>query len=537
MSKPEGEPNEEQETRKPDRQSAEEEQSEEEMKKKRNSSETGKPNGESEEAEVNTDEEKRVEDGGKKEEQYMRRQIQDLGQQIQESFEAISKEFLKTVNGLKLRKLIEQTETRIKKENPDLDPDDPKQYEKLKKLVEQEVLREMELIKGELRTAFIQIISAEDENQLNRFTINLLSKIDNLLKEENLTEEEAKRLTNLVNRLKEIKILAFEHNSSLKLSGPEKELEYFHIVLTDKSRKVAFALYDVKNFITFLRDKGYLDDSGHFKEELFPRLYEEIRELFEEVISTIDTKPGQYFENAFNPMYEQTYYNLLVQRLRIIGGELRDRYPDLSKTLISIDDPQILRYGYDSEKGAERRMAYAGLMKESFDYVIGVVLAQDMSRLLNIHRVLHNAEHVVDEGYGFEELAKYIDQISIEEIVWLFRANPQIVEAYNLYLKNLIQELALNNWVIPTNFGHKDRENLDYAQRLTITQLLAKKNGHQDVREFYKTARMVKIASALAKSVTGEFWSILLSSRFLISEKETKEGVGKIEELFTGAHH
>lgn len=449
---------------------------------------------------------------------------------IQEQLDFITAEIFQTINDLELEQRLKvKIETKIVNENPNLES------EQRIKLVDQELLKETTSIRGSLRAGFNEILGARNKEELNTAISNLASEISSFLSKGYLSNEEAEKLREKIKRVVEVKNLASDMFSSLRFNEAKKELEYFRVQLTKKSEKVALALFSTDDFIDYLTERGYLEN-GRLKEGFFGELYEEIRELFEEIISIVDSKPGQYFDNAFSYLYEGAYYNLLVQRLIKIGGELGEKLPKLKSSQILIDDPRMLRYYYDSEKGAERRMAYpGGQIIESLDRAIGIVLAQDMSRLLNIHRALHNVEFVVEQGAGFEELTKYIDQISINEITWLFRTNPEIVEAYNLYLKNLIEELALNNWVIPTNFGLKDRENLDYAQRLTVCQLLAKK-GVDGVREFYKTARSVRMASAVTKAFTGEFWSILLTSKFLIGEKEEGKDRGKIEFLFSGSH-
>jgi len=466
-------------------------------------------------------------------------------EEIQQKFNTYVDDFLKTVNNLMIEERIRPIiEDRVKKENPSLDPNNPQERILLEENIKINLNREALAVRGDLRAKFQEVLAATTKENLSSAVSALADTIRELVREGYLNDEEGNRLlesVNKLNKLKEISVQEREQSTSQDDLSFEQELTHYNVTLTDQSKRLAWALYNTENFIQFLKQEDFIDENGGFKLERFSELYERIRELFEEIISVVDSKPGQYFDQAFNYYFEGAYYTRLVQRLKQRGEEIFERYSDLAESLVDIDDPRLLRYGYSDERVPAERFAYPGGKRtEKFWKAVGVILSQDMSRLLNVHRALHNIDYIVDEGAGWEELAKYADQLSTSEISWLFRINPDIVRAYNYYLYHLNEQLALNGWVIPTDFGLKDLENLDYAQKMTVYQLMAEK-GVSGVRNFYKITRAVRLASAIAKGVTGEFWSALLTSSLFtsaeIEKKEEEKERAKQKYIYAGGHH
>jgi len=463
-------------------------------------------------------------------------------EEMQQRFNTYVEDFLRTVNNLRIEERIRPIiEERVRKENPSLDPNKPEERILLEENIRITIDREASAIRGDLRAKFQEVLAATTKEDLNSTASALADTIRELVRKGYLDDAEGNRLLESVNKLKEISGENIEQLTSRTNLSFEQELTHYNVTLTDQSKRLAWALFSTENFIQFLKQEGFIDENGRFKLERFSELYERIRELFEEIISVVDSKPGQYFDQAFNSYFEGAYYTRLLQRLKQRGEEIFERYSNLAESLVDIDDPRLLRYGYGDERVPAERFAYPGGKRtEKFWKAIGVILSQDMSRLLNVHRALHNIDYIVDEGAGWEELAKYADQLSTAEISWLFRINPDIVRAYNYYLYHLNEQLAMNGWVIPTDFGLKDIENLDYAQRMAVYQLMAEK-GVSGVRNFYKLTRAARLASAIAKGVTGEFWSALMtSSLFTSAEIERGEGGeerAKQKYIYTGGHH
>ncbi|NTU73950.1 hypothetical protein HGB07_07390 [Candidatus Roizmanbacteria bacterium] len=196
-----------------------------------------------------------------------------------------------------------------------------------------------------------------------------------------------------------------------------------------------------------------------------------------------------------------------------------------------------------SDIGPRREFTYFQKKKRKFSTAMSERLARGVVRLRSVTEFTHNINHIVDEGLGWESFYKYTEQISSADIDWYIMEERDLDYAYNLYVQNLQTYLAFNHRVTPPSFGREnDNEGLDDIQKMVQMQLRATRLARtgadpNDPRALRRDTRMARLASALAKGYTNEFWGVLMDATMPISYTyDKKTGKKKTNTTFVGTH-
>ncbi len=275
----------------------------------------------------------------------------------------------------------------------------------------------------------------------------------------------------------------------------------------------------------------------------FAKLYDDILNLGEEVISMIDYTPDQNFDASFSPYYEGAFYKQLIRRVQQLGEEL-DKF-ELGSSIVEVEDTMLLANPNQDGIGGEERMSYRVRKRKTLAEAFREDMSSGLAKLLKVNRSLHDIEYIVDNGLGWDKLAQFVGTLSSEDVDWLFSRDPELIAAYQLYIQNLKNRVALNNRIIDVDFGKKTSEGFDNEQLITRNQLLAMRGDDSGIAG-RRVARKVRLATAIAKGFSGEFWGVLMTSSMPMSYEGNlvydSEGrvIGvkhKQKAIFTGPHH
>src|SRR3989338_3812155 len=291
---------------------------------------------------------------------------------------------------------------------------------------------------------------------------------------------------------------------------------------SEKQKKLVAAMGgDYSTFKQFLRSERYLyhDAATGELEIKWPELSEEIRAIFEEILNVAGARPNDFFNEAFNEFYEGHFYRVLLLRLDTIGrhisedSELKNKPVKLEETIM------MENVGQPGWAPGKEPLSYLGEGEQFLWEAMGVSLRNQMTTFKNDIEFLHNTEAIVENGMGWETLAQQAERIAYADIFWLMHNDKVLNQAYNLYLTNLKNEFATNRHIATGEFGKKDKNDFfDHAQRLTYEQLLAMEHLDPGQTEpshatTQKMKRIVRMASAISKGITGDYWSVVISQR------------------------
>ncbi len=276
--------------------------------------------------------------------------------------------------------------------------------------------------------------------------------------------------------------------------------------------------------------------------------YEDMKGIFEELLSIADRNPNQFFEQAFNPMYEGHLYQLLLKRLTHLGSQIavnENEWFEDQKIEVQqpIEDPNP-----SNSEAPYKPLLQTKTTKVSLGVAIGNYFANNMTDLLHVREHLHNVSAICNQGLGWEQLSQYSERMSLSKFDWIVRQESDLSLAYNLYMTNLQQELSANRGVVSTQFGRADEvwqlNSVELKAFLQLKAHLALQHPELAANESalnQKAIQKVRMASAIASGITGEFWNSLLTGRMPINTEKGPDGEGDIVDktanVYTGTHH
>ena len=322
--------------------------------------------------------------------------------------------------------------------------------------------------------------------------------------------------------------------------------------LTHKQEQILGAMSDVDALERLIlnevnpltREKLYLDNHGEINWNVF---YEDVNDIFEEILSVADARPDQFFQEAFSPMYEGHLYDLLLKSLSGLGKQLAAKpNSKLFNKMVKYNETAVdPNPGETNVIGSSRtELPREKGVTVSFSDALGNHLKNDMITLLHLRESLHNIDAICTMGLGWEQLSQYADRINSKSIDWIFRKDKDMGNAYQQYIKSLESTVSSNGRVITATFGQHDTTlHLDATASNAYYKLYSQlKKDHSDWNDDTlktKTIQKIRTAEAIAKGVTGEFWTKLLAARMPIGQTTTTDVDGrtifKVDLPFIGA--
>ncbi len=300
------------------------------------------------------------------------------------------------------------------------------------------------------------------------------------------------------------------------------------------------------------------DDTRQFKEyiqkynnlqtiEDWEEFVGEIRSLFEHIFQQAEANPKRYWQEAFVEFYEGHFYKQLVGALRALGESI-EKDEELSTIKVNVwdfttktemeADPELNKLSPSSYLvGKVRRRL---LLSDA----ISNILANQMIDVKDFTEFARNVNVLTAQGAGFDKLAEFTAQLRMSDVIRMFHSIPGLTDAYNLYLENMQLELALNNHIFREDFGDQKAHNLDRTEFMTYHQLAASLGIPTDEnpkKPNLEIIRLIRLASGIAKGVTGEFWGTAWTSAlphsFEIIREEGKEDRYKTLRTYRSLSH
>lgn len=399
--------------------------------------------------------------------------------------------------------------------------------------------REMKVddIKRELKISFYEILGKPsdvrdnrefDEHDIERNAGEFRKKIDKYLQDGILTSDEHERLADKIYEMKRKgqEFVVMAHRIQQK-NMFEIASHYTDISWSRNEEEVLNGLNSVDSLIE-LSSKKY---NGFSNREDWEDFEKDIRGIFDRLFSIPESQPNEFWQNAFNPMYEGHLYKLLIQRLSSLGRDIMNdsRYRDKKVLVWDFYNKQDEFQSRDTVFGPNTRLTNINYKPIDLGSAIGAAIRDDMIRLGNLKEYIHNIDIISNKGLGFDKIAEYSSSLSVKDVDWLFRSTPYLTEAYNLYLQEMMQELSLNGHILPTDFGNKNRLSLDPVEQRVYKQL-AVKMGVTTMAD-QEIIRLIHAASGISKGVYGEFWGNALTSRMPIGYDVIRNPDGTIKEI------
>ena len=401
-----------------------------------------------------------------------------------------------------------------------------------------DVLKE---IKANLKLNISELNGAESKKERAYIAGRAMKDIDNSYLTEDSKKELKKALLDYVDYLNEHQAVIDKLVEGKGVLLGDVAEQRYNVTLSDESKKI---LNCVSNERVFERcwGKGIRDGDISFKD-----IKERVLLVAEEILSSVKYTPDEPFEESFSQFYEKALYKALIRKISNLGESLEG---ELANKRVKVEELEVLRGPHQEGKGAEERLTYTVIREKNFNQALVDNLKSDLIRSLRLSRSLHNIEYIVDNGLGWEKLAGYADMLDTKDVDRLFKEDMELVVAYNLYISALRSEFSSNYKIIPSSFGLKGSDGLDNEQRSVLAQLISLYHpgavNSPAIRN--KLIRKIRLATALAKGYTGEYWGVALTSSVALSYEELKdaaEGMGdqerrelevKLKETFSGLH-
>ncbi len=437
--------------------------------------------------------------------------------------------------------------------------------EELSRRIDNEATTQADRLRGGIHAAYITMLGAPDLNTRLERAEAFMVQLRELANKGLLDSTE---ITDIRKEIDEILNLFQKSDADVaemaRRGGLEAQAGGAGIPLSDRQAEILRAFDGGNVALRGLLRKYRIGEDGrpdpHGRID-FDKFTQDIRSIFEETMSIIDNRPHEFFDQAFSPIsYQAQFFNTLQLKLISLGREIAGD-PELSGDEVEVtevdflpDDNAQLEVGMPKQ-----RMAHFKKKNINLAEAMGEYLSNKMIKLRSITEYLHNTEVISYQGLGFEQLAKYSETLSTEDIDRLFYEDQELTDVYNLFIRNLMDEVAMNAHVVISDFGHTDSTNLNFIQRRAYYQMLSRKgvptgNGEEKYAMDRMLKRKVRMASGISMGATGEFWGLLLTSRMPLSyepykvpnpkydpkhpgkepEKITKY---RVKTLYTGAQH
>jgi len=317
--------------------------------------------------------------------------------------------------------------------------------------------------------------------------------------------------------------------------------------LTDEQTKLLSAMGDVDNFerhiLTAQKDgmSRYINAEGQINWKAF---YGEIKDIFDEILSVADSKPNQFHQEAFNPMYEGHLYQILLKQIDRLGVQLQGKKSKLASLKVQYKDigstPTTFKADAPNQPRTQIRVWQTN--ETEFGNAMQTLLVNRMTNLRMDREHLHNIHAIVNLGLGWEQLSQYADRLGNAKIDWYTHEDPDLGKAIQFYMTSLQDEVSANHGVMRTDFGHEDDlSNLSITERRALWQMMAHlKKSHSDYADkgdtwiMKKARQKVATAAAITQGVTGDFWTTLLTARMPIGYSVDKDGNFGVTTSYTG---
>ncbi|MDO8610580.1 MAG: hypothetical protein Q7R95_08595 [bacterium] len=271
-------------------------------------------------------------------------------------------------------------------------------------------------------------------------------------------------------------------------------------------QNLILALDDPDQLVSLAQTKyGDLDEDGW---KLFQS---DIKQVFERMFEVAQSRPNDFWSESFSMYREDPAFKSLISQLNKLSESLGKHAYFRGKKVI-VDGFTIQSDPLQLESAKVAPLRQTAERKISMDFSKSLeTIANEMIDLKNMMEYTHNINVISNQGLGFDKIAEYSAKVDMRNVDSLFYKNQELVMAYNMYIQNMYQEFSLNYHIMPTDFGNRDKFNLDSIEWRTYRQLAAS-GGIKEVGD-KKLIRMIRLASGLAKGVFGEYWGAALTAR------------------------
>lgn len=424
-------------------------------------------------------------------------------------------------------------------------------------MLQAKVQTETDNVQGQIRTAFNNVVSTFGSNAQEAGALtSFLSTLSGLRSAGKISPEQFESLRQMPQNESLRKYVEGQYK---RREGDDLVQEAMRVFVPNRQEtKLLRALSSAESLKNFLQtekdDRGqdrYMINGkdGNINWDAFTR---DIKGIFGELLSIADRNPNQFFEQAFNPMYEGHLYQVLLQRINHLGAEISTSDDEWYKSFKNKGkEIKIIEQIADiNSKTKEPPFKFIVRPQEkTYDLgtAVGYFLENNMNEYKHIREHLHNLNAICAQGLGWEQLKQYSERFDLARLDRLMRQEEDLSIASNFYSTALQQEVAINGRVTMPEFGQADEVyQLNSVERGAFLQLQSYlKNKHPDIDDAVlkkQAIQKIRMAAAISTGVTGEFWNIMLTSRMPMGSDDKKDSDGNpvsssIAATYLGTHH
>jgi len=406
----------------------------------------------------------------------------------------------------------------------------------LQDLIAKSVEREVSAIQGRIAGAAGEVSSALPEEREEA-----MQKLHQILDEYQSEGLISDRVYESVSQAQERNIKQMEAGEQVSdepVRGNENELIFeasrAGLIFTPEQQRLLQGLDSPEALQRLFQSSGtrYMRN-GQIEWDAF---YQEVKDIFEDVLSVADSRPNEFFQEAFSPLHEGHFFNVLRKRLSWLGTKIDSETHDHPQSFfadkkvkhkepITDSDQTKTEAGYPKTKVIRTKT-----VETTFAEAIGTHLFNRMQTLRQVREHLHNIDAITNMGLGWEQLSQYSDRLTIDHIDWYFHEDADLGTAYNLFMSSLQDEVSTNGDVIQIDFGKRDSTGLNSTERRAYYQLesliKAKNPDWSDGKVSRAAIQKIRVASAVSVGVTAEFWNVVMTGRMPIGYEKAKDAAG-----------
>lgn len=430
----------------------------------------------------------------------------------------------------------------------------------VQKMIDKQINVQTDAMRGEVAMALSELVGAMGTHKQTTEAIKYNAKMSTLHSKGLISKADLDVLLALPENKKLAEYITSEYK---KNEGDDLVHEAMRVfVPSDHQINVLRAISSATSLQDFLRNEKdaqgnyrYLigDDSINKDDKKlnWKEFTKDIKGIFGELLAIADRNPNQFFEQAFNPMYEGHLYQVLLQRVTHLGAQITSSAENgdkwFQKQVISIEGETVT----PSPKTPEspfKMLQYIKTSEYGFGVAIGDFLANNMNDYKMVREHLHNVNAICTQGLGWEQLKNYAERLNIDKIDRLMRQEDDLSLAANYYADALQKEVATKGRVVTPDFGRTDEVwQLNSAERMAFMQMKAHIKGKKEYIGLSETAldrqaiQKVRMAAAISYGITGEFWNIMMTARMPLGAEKAVNAVGaevqKFSQPYTGTDH
>ncbi len=345
-------------------------------------------------------------------------------------------------------------------------------------------------------------------------------QIVNMHRERQKFFQEGERVNPILRGLDRDSLAAWAKNAGIVLQPDQ--VEFINALQSENAADFETELNKEKYRKTDANGNFVRDQDGDFEFDI-EKFWEQVRDICEEAISVVDLQPDLFFEQAFDPFYHARFYNQFMSEMRAAAFRLQAK-DDTRRTAdkkIDIEvfenpaDPNRKDQGFGHMDVGKSPVTYTGSAKINLSDAIAASITGHMAEFRDVYQYLHDADKIIQEGAGWETLAKYAEKAKTSSMDWFFKQDKDMSLAYNLYIPSLKQVLYLNNRIAKPNLNYSEhRYGLELAQSRALLKMDAIKGEEEPVapgvetRRRLRNIRRIKLGSAAAKAYTFEYWNV-----------------------------